>query len=91
MQSLMCLALFAGLEYPFGEMPCQARVQLQQAGALTEAQVEGTVAGVTAGHKRLTLVCKALSVLTRPAASAPVPKQSEKELHVFCNPLFGAS
>lgn len=71
-------------------MPCQARVQLQQADALNVGELESTVAGVAAGYHRLTKICRALEGLTKPAQSGPVSEQTEKQLHVFCNPLFGA-
>ena len=73
-------------------MPCQARVQLQQAGDLTASKLESTVAGVAAGYNRVSKICHALSSLTRPThLGAPVSEQTEKQLHVFCNPLFGAT
>lgn len=80
----------AGNEYPYGPMPSQARVQLQQAGDLTAGELESTVAGVAAGYNRLTKVCHALSNLTQPSQAAAAG-QTEKELHVFSNPLFGAT
>lgn len=81
----------AGTEYPYGPMPCQARVQLQQAGDLKAGELESTVAGVAAGYNRLTKVCRALGGLTKPTQLGPVSGQTEKQLHVFCNPLFGAT
>ena len=81
----------AGPEYPYGPMPCQARVQLQQVGELTVGELERTVAGVAAGYNRLTKVCRALGGLTRPTQMGAVSAQTQKQLHVFCNPLFGAT
>lgn len=72
-------------------MPCQARVQLQQAGDLKVGELESTVAGVAADYHRLTKICRALGGLTKPTQSGPVSEETEKQLHVFCNPLFGAT
>lgn len=58
---------------------------------MTAVELEGAVAEVAAGLGRLTKACHALSCFTRPAAPAVVSEQTEKELHVFCNPLFGAT
>lgn len=72
-------------------MPCQARVKLQQANDLKVGELESAVAGVAAGYHRLTKICQALGSLTKPTQLGPVSEQTEKQLHVFCNPLFGAT
>ena len=81
----------AGAQYPYGPMPCQARIQLQQADVLTADQLERAVAVVASGHGRLTKVCHALGSLTKTAPAAAVSADSKKELYVFSNPLFGAT
>ena len=72
-------------------MLCQARVQLQQSGELTVGELESTVASVAAGYNRLTKVCHALGGLTRRTQIGTASAQTQKQLHVFCNPLFGAT
>lgn len=57
---------------------------------LTAAELEEAVSKVAAGHGRLTNVCHTLSLLTK-LANADKAEKTEKELHVFCNPLFGST
>lgn len=80
----------AGEQYPYGQLQCQARVHLQGMTKLTAAELEEAVSKVAADHGRLTSVCHTLSLLTKPA-SADKAEKTEKELHVFCNPLFGST
>ena len=72
-------------------MPCHARVQLQIENELTAAKLERAVADVADGYGRLTNICHKLSSMTKPVNSSAASEQSGKELHVFCNPLFGAT
>ncbi len=81
----------AGEQYPYGQLQCQGRVYLQGATGLTAAEVEETVAKVAPDHGRLTNICQALGSLAKPSSEESKTEKSEKELHVFCNPLFGST
>jgi len=84
------LTVIAGARYPYGQLQSQARVHFQGMTTLTAAEVEEAVGKVPAEYGRLTNICRALGTLTKLACTDGNPEKSEKELQVFCNPLFGS-
>lgn len=80
----------AGAPYPAGDLGCTAYVHLQKGATVTAAAIRKTAAAVPVSPERLTNICKALSMLTAPPKPSASDEQSEQELQVFCNPLFGA-
>jgi len=82
--------VIAGARYPYGQLQSQARVHFQGMTTLTAAEVEEAVGKVPAEYGRLTNICRALGTLTKLACTDGNPEKSEKELQVFCNPLFGS-
>lgn len=84
------LAYIAGAQYPYGQLQSQARVHFQGMTTLTAAEVVEAVGKVPAEYGRLTNICRALGTLTNIACTDGETEKSEKELQVFCNPLFGS-
>ena len=84
------LTVIAGARYPYGQLQSQARVHFQGMTTLTAAEVVEAVGKVPAQYGRLTNICRALGTLTKLACADGKPEKSEKELQVFCNPLFGS-
>ncbi|DBB09035.1 TPA: hypothetical protein ACH3X3_007660 [Trebouxia sp. C0006] len=79
-----------GAQYPYGQLRFQARIHFQGMTTLTAAEVVEAVGKVPAEYRRLTNICRALGALTKIACTDGKPDKSEKELQVFCNPLFGS-
>lgn len=86
----LCQYCNAGSDYPAGIIDTAAEIQLQNGSRVTEAAIVKAAADVPLTAGRLTNICKALSLLTMAPNPSADSKQSEQELHVFCNPLFGA-
>lgn len=86
----LCQYYDAGSDYPGGIIDTAAEIQLQNGSRVTEAAIVKAAADIPLTAGRLTNICKALSLLTLPPQPSPDSKQSEQELQVFCNPLFGA-
>jgi hypothetical protein len=84
------LTVIVGAQYPYGQLRFQARIHFQGMTTLTAAEVVEAVGKVPAEYGRLTNICRALGALTKIACTDGKPDKSEKELQVFCNPLFGS-
>ena len=82
--------VYAGPDFPHGQLQSHARVHFQGKTNLTTTDIENTLAQVPEGHSRLRRICQALSGLTRPAEGEVEAEKPQKELHVFSNPLFGS-